>query len=362
MTAVDTKSKLFEELKVGAYTLPNRVVMAPMTRNRATMPGNVPNDLIAKYYEQRASAALIITEATQISADAVGYPATPGVYSEEQIAAWKKTTDAVHANGGRIFLQLWHVGRISHTSLREGGSQPVAPSAIKPAGEAFTFEGPQPFETPRELNKEEIATIVKDFAQAAKNAIEAGFDGVEIHGANGYLLDQFTRDGSNKREDEYGGSLENRVRFPLEVTRAVVDAIGADKVGYRISPTGAYNDMQDSDPQKTFERLVSELDKFNLAYLHVVEFFGAHEDATFDFKRIKDIFKGPYIGNGGYTSEQASGSISAGKSDLISFGAPFLANPDLPRRFKEGQELNAPDQATFYGGDAKGYTDYPFLG
>jgi len=352
---------LFTPVQVGTLTLPNRVVMAPMTRNRAGT-GNVPGALAVEYYTQRASAGLIITEATQVSPQGVGYPGTPGIHSAAQVAGWRVVTDAVHAAGGRIFLQLWHVGRISHPSLQPDGALPVAPSAIKPKGDAFTASGPQPFVTPRALATEEIPGVVAQFETGARLAKEAGFDGVELHGANGYLIDQFLRDGSNRRTDRYGGSLANRARFLLEVTEAVAGVWGADRVGVRLSPRGDFNDMSDSDPRATFGHAALALAPFGLAYLHIVEPVGSLPAGTAPLApRLKEAFGGPLMINGGYTRALAETALAEGQADLVSFGAPFLANPDLPLRLANEAPLNPPDPATFYGGDARGYTDYPPL-
>lgn len=352
---------LFEPIQIGRYTLPNRVVMAPLTRNRAKQPGDIPWELNAEYYRQRADAGLIITEATHISPQGKGYAYTPGIYSDAQIAGWRQVTEAVHSAGGRMFLQLWHVGRISHPDLQPGGQLPVAPSAIKPEGQAFTEQGFKPFVTPRALTTNEIPGIIEQYRQAAVNAAAAGFDGVEIHAANGYLLDQFLRDGTNQRRDAYGGSIDNRLRLLLEVTEAIAAVMGADKTGIRLSPTNPFNSMSDSDPQQHFNYAAAQLNRFNLAYLHVVERMLPIEedDSTFDFTAFRHCFDGPYIANGGYTAASASDSIAARRCDLVSFGKPFIANPDLVTRFKTDEPLNDPDPDTFYGGDEKGYTDYP---
>ncbi|WP_137718665.1 alkene reductase [Methylobacillus flagellatus] len=352
---------LFTPTKLGSIALNNRMVMAPLTRNRAGA-GNVPQDLNVTYYQQRASAGLIITEATPISAMGHGYPATPGIHTAEQIAGWKKVVDAVHEAGGKIVLQLWHVGRISHPSLLPDQALPVAPSAIKPAGQAYTYTGLQDFVTPRALTTEELPDIVADYAQATRNALEAGFDGVEIHAANGYLLDQFLRDGSNQRSDNYGGSIANRVRLLLEVTEAVVAVAGADRVGVRISPLNPFNDMADSDPQALFNHVAEALSPFGLAYLHVVE-GGTHglETPPFDFTLLRSLFKGPYMANLMYDKAKGNAALAAGSADVIAYGVPFLANPDLVARFAKDAPLNTPDQASFYGGTEKGYTDYPTL-
>jgi N-ethylmaleimide reductase len=358
-----TESILFSPLTLGPNILKNRIVMAPMTRNRAA-EGSVVTPLHAEYYSQRASAGLLITCATQVSPAGVGYPATPGIHTSEQVEAWKMVTEAVHAGGGKIFLQLWHVGRISHPSLQPDGQLPVAPSAIRPAGQAFTYEGMLDFVTPRALEIGEIPGVVDEYRKGAENALAAGFDGVEIHGANGYLIDQFLRDGSNHRTDEYGGSLENRARFLLEVVEAVTGVWGSDRVGVRISPLNAFNDMHDSAPQALFNHVSDALSGRGLAYLHVVEGImdaNAPEDQQFDFSQVKQAFRGPYIANGGYDRERADAVLTLGRADLVAFGVLSLANPDLPERLLKAGPFNAPDQDTFYGGGAKGYTDYPFL-
>jgi len=361
-----TDTDLFTPLRLGPYVLPNRIVMAPLTRNRAG-PGNVPQAMNARYYAQRASAGLIITEATQISPQGVGYPNTPGIHNAAQVEGWRQVTQAVHERDGRIVLQLWHVGRISHPSFQPHGVLPVAPSAIRPAGEAYTYVGLKPFVTPRALGLDEISGVVDQYRTAAQYALAAGFDGAEIHAANGYLIDQFLRDGTNHRTDRYGGSLVNRVRFLLEVTEAVAKVWGTDRVGLRISPVGAFNDMSDSDPETTFNYVAGQLNRFGLAYLHVVEGDEGRESqtlelaGTFDFKRLRRSFSGLYMSNFGYTLASATAALRAGGADLVSFGKLFLANPDLPERFARGAPLNEPDHTTFYGGDAQGYTDYPAL-
>lgn len=354
---------LFMPYQLGPYKLQNRFVMAPMTRNRAGA-GNVPQAMSVKYYRQRATAGLIVSEGSQISPGAVGYPATPGIHSAEQIAGWKDVTEAVHSRGSRMFLQLWHCGRVSHPSMLPGGAVPVAPSAIQPEGNAFTMQGFVPFVMPRALETSELPGIVSEYRQAANNALEAGFDGVEIHAANGYLLDQFIRDGSNRRTDCYGGSVENRCRLLLEVAEAVAGVFGADKVGVRISPLNPFNDMHDSDPQVTFEAVARALSPLGLAYLHVMESAigeNKHPQQAFDFKKLRAAYNGTYIANGGYDKARATAVLAEGQADLVAFGVPFLANPDLPERFAKNAPLNTPDQATFYGGDEKGYTDYPFM-
>jgi N-ethylmaleimide reductase len=348
---------LFQPFELGPITLGNRLVMAPLTRNRAGA-GDVPHALNAEYYAQRAGAGLIVTEASQISPQGKGYPGTPGIYSAEQVAGWRLVTDAVHKKGGRIFLQLWHVGRISHPSLQPDGELPVAPSALKPDGNAMTTQGWVPFVEPRALRLEEIPGIVAAYRQAAINAKEAGFDGVEVHGANGYLLDQFLRDGTNKREDAYGGPVENRARLLLEVVGVVSTVFGAARVGVRLSPINPFNDIRDSDPQATFDYVAAQLGGRGLAYLHV---FQAGTD-PFDWQRLRKAFGGTFMVNGGYDRAKAEAALETGAADLVAIGVPFLANPDLIDRLKRNAPLNTPDQATFYGGGVVGYTDYPTLG
>lgn len=353
---------LFSPINLGTIALKNRIVMAPLTRNRAG-EGGVPQDLNVTYYEQRATAGLIITEATPISAMGHGYPFLPGIYTDAQIAGWKKVTGAVHAKGGKIILQLWHVGRISHPSLLPDNALPVAPSAIKPAGKAFTYKGLVDYVEPRALNADELPGIVQDYVYATLSSLQAGFDGVEIHAANGYLLDQFLRDGSNKRNDNYGGSVENRARLLMEVTQAVVDVIGADKVGVRLSPSNPFNDMQDSNAQALFDYVSQQLNQFNLAYLHVVEggIPGGGDAKAFDFVQMRQLFKGAYIANLGYDKARGEAAIASGFADCIAYGVPFIANPDLVKRYQTNAPLNEANSKTFYGGSEKGYTDYPFL-
>ena len=353
---------LFSPAKLGAISLKNRLVMAPLTRNRAG-EGGVPNALNVTYYEQRASAGLIVTEATPISDMAHGYPALPGIYSDAQVAGWKKIVDAVHAKGGKIVSQIWHVGRISHPSLLPNGALPVAPSAIKPAGQAFTYQGLVDYVEPRALDAAELPAIIQDYGHATQCALNAGFDGVEIHAANGYLLDQFLRDGTNKREDNYGGSIENRARLLMEVTKAVVAVAGSDKVGVRISPVNPFNDIEDSSPQALFNYVADNLNQFNLAYLHVVEdgIGDAGEHVSFDFVALRKHFNNAYMANLGYDKARGNEAIASGQADVIAYGVPFIANPDLVERFRIDAPLNEADEATFYGGSEKGYTDYPFL-
>jgi N-ethylmaleimide reductase len=359
--ASDSTLRLLTPVRIGEFELPNRVLMAPMTRNRAAA-GNVPTELNATYYAQRAAAGLIITEATQVSPQGVGYPGTPGIHTDAQVAGWQLVTRAVHQRGGRIFLQLWHVGRISHPDLQPGGALPVAPSAIAPAGEAMTYAGNKPFVTPRALQADEIAGVVGDFAAGARRAREAGFDGVEIHGANGYLVDQFLRSGSNTRIDAYGGPPVNRARFLLEVTAAVVEAWGGGgRVGVRLSPVSSYNDMRDDDPLATFSYAAAALNDFGLAYLHVLEQRPDSAGALHVTPALRRSFRGPLVLNWGYDRDSAEAALRAGEGDAVAFAIKFLANPDLPRRLAAGSPLNLPDRATMYGGGAAGYIDYPAL-
>jgi N-ethylmaleimide reductase len=355
-------SKLFEPYQLGPITLSNRTVMAPLTRNRA-VAGLVPNPLAVDYYGQRASAGLLITEASQVSQQGQGYQDTPGIYSKEQIAGWRKVTDRVHEHGGRIFIQLWHVGRISHTSLQPNSGAPVAPSAVRAKGKTFVGGTFADVSEPRALELSEIPGIIETFKRGAANALQAGFDGVEIHGANGYLLDQFAKDGANKRTDAYGGSIDNRARLMLEVARAVVAEAGADRTGIRISPVTPANDVSDSNPQLLFDHIVDGLNAEKLVYIHVIEGAtgGPRDIAPFDYGSLRKRFSGTYIANNGYDLELANKVLAANEADLIAFGKPFISNPDLVERLKSGAPLNTPDKATFYGGGAKGYTDYPAL-
>ncbi len=358
-----TLTDLLSPHRLGEFALKNRLVMAPMTRSRA-LEGNVPNPLAATYYAQRAAAGLIITEATQVSPQGVGYIRTPGIHSAEQVAGWRLVTEAVHRAGGKIFAQLWHVGRVSHPDFHDG-ALPVAPSAIAAEGEVFTHRGRAKMVTPRALEAHELPGIVAQFRKGAENAKAAGFDGVELHGANGYLLDQFLRDGANRRTDSYGGSIRNRARLPLEITEAVVAVWGADHVGYRVSPNSAFNSMSDSDPIATFSYLADELSRLRLIYLHATESVAGPmappAGTILAAPVLRERFKGALILNGGYDAHSADAAIARGAADLIAFGVPFLANPDLPVRYARRAPLNAPDQATFYAGEAKGYTDYPAL-
>lgn len=361
----NTEQALFEPFKLGDITLANRIVMAPLTRSRAES-GNVPGALTVEYYTQRASVGLIIAEATQVSDTAQGYPSTPGLHTAEQVAGWRKVTDAVHAQGGKIFVQLWHVGRMSHTAYQPGEKAPVAPSAI--AAKAKTFvpgQGMVDTSVPRALDTAEIPGIVQDFRTAARHAIEAGFDGVEIHGAHGYLLDAFLRDGSNQRTDQYGGPIENRARLLLEVMAAVTAEIGANKVGVRLSPVSPVNDSSESKPQPLFEYVVRELEKLHPVYIHVVEGHtgGPRDNAPFDYEALHKLYSGVWMVNNGYTKQMAQEAIASGKGDLVSFGRLIICNPDLVRRLKEDAPLNElfADTGLYGGTGPHGYTDYPSL-
>jgi len=354
-----TDSILFSSIKLGDITLSNRMVMAPMTRNRAA-EGNVPQDINVEYYRQRATAGLIITEASQISPEGVGYPATPGIHSEAQVAGWKKVTDAVHKEGGHIFIQLWYCGRISHPDLLPGGQTPVAPSAIRPEGETVTYEGMKPFVEPHALEVSEILAIVEQYRHAASMARQAGFDGVEIHAANGYLIDQFLRDGSNRRNDEYGGSVQNRMRFLNQVIDAIYESWDRQNVGIRLSPENSFNSMSDSDPQQHFNYFISQLNAHAPVYIHLLEGDMMTRQRNLNYHSLRDAYDGLYIANNGYDKARADKAIAEGHADLVSFGVPFLANPDLVYRYQHDLPLNKPDMETFYGGDEKGYTDYPF--
>ena len=367
------RTLLFSPLHVGAHQLRHRIVMAPLTRMRASQPGNIPNEMNARYYAQRASAGgLLVSEATQISPRGQGYPATPGIHSPEQVAGWRLVTEAVHDQGGLIFLQLWHVGRISHPSHQPDGGLPIAPSPVRPAGNAFTasWERAQ-FEVPREIRLDEIPSLVDEYGTAARNALAAGFDGVELHGANGYLLDQFLRNGTNKRTDRYGGSFENRARILREVLEAVGGVFGLDRVGIRLSPLGTFNDMSDSDPVGMFSYVLRILAKKPIAYVHLIEARGDErspdESVVLDSSAaptaalFRPFYPGTLIGAGGYTRELAEEAIAAGTVDAVAFGKLFISNPDLPIRLRLKTTLNNYDHDTFYGGDGKGYTDYPRL-
>lgn len=359
---------LFEKISFGSIPLANRIVMAPLTRMRSSQPGNVPNSLMATYYAQRATAGLIVSEATQVSQQGQGYPGTPGIHSPEQREGWKLVTGAVHKAGGKMVAQLWHVGRISHRSHQPGGGLPVAPSAIKPSGGTFSADWQQvAFETPRALETSEIAGIVEDYRRAAQNAKDAGFDGVEVHGANGYLLDQFLQDGSNQRTDSYGGSIQNRSRLLLEVVDAVASVWGMDKIGVRLSPYGTFNDMKDSDPVALFTYVLEQLSSRSIAYVHLIEprSSGAGggdtviENVPDTAVLFRKVFQGMLLSAGGYNPDNAKEVVEAGLADAIAFGRFYISNPDLPRKIQEGIPLAAYDRGTFYGGGEKGYTDYP---
>lgn len=356
-------SSLFTSVRLGALAAPHRIFMAPMTRDRA--PGEIPTEVMVQYYAQRASAGLIITEATQVSPRGIGYPDTPGIYTQQQEDGWRHIVDAVHAADGRIVLQLWHVGRVSHPSYQPNGELPVAPSAIAIEGsQIYTPGGMKDFPTPRALDRDEIPGIVDEFANGAAHAKAAGFDGVEIHGANGYIIDQFLRDGSNHRTDAYGGAIENRLRFMREVVGAVVDVFGGDRVGIRVSPTNPYNGMSDSEPRHTFVAVAAALSRFGLAYMHINGGTPGTDDAvkaSAFAPQMRQEFRGPIILNGGYDARSGAEAIDAGVADAIAYGVPFLANPDLPARLREGAAFNPPRVDTFYTPGPEGYTDYPSL-
>ncbi|ANB76495.1 alkene reductase [Paraburkholderia phytofirmans OLGA172] len=367
-------NKMFSPIKVGVLNLPHRIAMAPLTRSRASKTGNVPTAMNVEYYRQRASAALIITEAAQISPQGQGYAWTPGIHSAEQIEGWKEVTRAVHAEGGRIFMQLWHVGRVSHPSFQPDGALPVGPSALPVPGKTFIVDEDgagvwADVPTPRALSVAEIDQIVADYAVASRNAIDAGMDGIEIHAGNGYLLDQFINSNSNKRTDEYGDSSENRARFLLRVVDAVIREVGANRVAVRLTPMGRFMGMGDDTPEETFGLVASELNRRELAYLHVVEpeILGTVLDDSYDARwktiipLMRKNFTGILVLAGGYDVESAKKALADSRGDIIAFGRPFIANPDLPERLKIGAELNEADRATFFGGDAAGYIDYPAL-
>lgn len=357
---------LFTPLKIGRYTLSHRVVMAPLTRMRAAVPGNVPADLTVEYYSQRAAAGgLIISEASQVTPAGQGYPATPGIHSTEQVAGWRRITDAVHSKGGIIFQQLWHVGRISHTSFQPNGALPVAPSAIAPAGKSFTplFQL-VPFETPRALEIQEIPGIIKAYRDGARNALDAGFDGVELHAANGYLIEQFLHSTTNRREDAYGGSVENRARLLFEVITALIEVWGADRVGVRFSPFSVVNDAGEADPIGLYSYVLTRLAPLGIAYVHLIESRdndGGEVGAQLKINDLSQYWPGTLILAGGFTGSSADAAIRFGQGDAVSFGRHFIANPDLPRRLQTGAALNPYNRDTFYGGGATGYVDYPSL-
>ncbi len=349
---------LFSPFSMGDLTLSNRMVMAPMTRNRAN-DGGAPTALMMEHYRQRATAGLIISESSPVSPQAVGYPHTPGMYTPDQTRGWLRLVNTVHSAGSLIFAQLQHCGRISHPSHQPGGTAPVAPSAIKPKGHAVTANGFQDYVLPRALTLSETEDAVEEFRLAAVNAREAGFDGIEVHGANGYLIDQFLRDGTNQRLDAYGGTLEKRARFLHEVIDAVTGVFPASRVGLRLTPENSFNDMSDSDPQGHFEQIVASLSDRGLAYLHVLEGDMTGAAPMVNYRKLRDLFRGVYIANNGYDKARAESALATGAADLIAFGTPFLANPDLVTRYRLGLPLNRIDQSTFYGGDETGYTDYP---
>lgn len=362
LTKETDEQPLLTPVPVGPYRLPNRVVMAPMTRCRADNPERAPTDLHARYYAQRAAAGLIVTEATQVSPQGIGYPNTPGIHSRAQIAGWRRVTEAVHARDGHIFLQLWHVGRVSHPDFH-GGALPVAPSAVRPTGQAFTAAGPKDFVTPRALEAGEIKAIVGDFVQGARNAMAAGFDGVEIHGANGYLIEQFLRDSANHRSDEYGGGVANRARFLFEIVDGVSAAIGSGRVGVRLSPGGMAYCPPDSDTQSLYDFVIGVLDNERLAYLHLREADPVAAKAAnmvADVSaRYRTVYHGILIANTGYDRDRGNAAIAAGTVDLVAYGVPWIANPDLVERFRTGASLAVADRDTFYQGGARGYVDYP---
>ncbi|MEP9349939.1 alkene reductase [Xanthobacter sp. KR7-225] len=359
----DTHPSLFDSFRLGDVTLANRVVMAPLTRNRAAA-GAVPGPFALEYYAQRASAGLIITEGSPISQEGQGYQDTPGIYTDAQVEGWKKITDAVHAKGGHIYIQIWHVGRVSHVSLQPGGAPPLAPSAIRAATKTFVNNSFAETSEPRALATEEIPLIVDQYRRAAANAMRAGFDGVELHGANGYLIDQFLKDGTNTRTDQYGGSIENRTRFLLEVVDAVSAEIGANRTGLRLSPVSPANGISESNPQALFNHVMEALETRHPVYVHVVE--GATGgprdiDPGFSFEELRKRYSGAWMVNNGYDRAMAESVVAEGKADLVAFGKWFIANPDLVERLKRGAPLNEPVRETFYGGGAEGYVDYPAL-
>jgi N-ethylmaleimide reductase len=362
--------KLFQALRLGRHELQNRMIMAPLTRSRARQPGNVPGPLSACYYAQRASAGLIVSEATQISMQGQGYAWTPGIHSKEQVEGWTRVTGAVHDAGGLMFLQLWHVGRISHPALQPDHMLPVAPSAIRPVGEAFIEDAEGhpslvPFETPRALALEEIPFVVRQYARASRNAMQAGVDGVEVHAANGYLIDQFLNTKSNQRRDAYGGMVENRARFLFDAIEAATEVWGPDRVGVRISPLGVFNDVGDDEPDVLWRYVVETLNPYGLAYLHVINPATSPEAdprAILIMDMVRETYRGTLVAAGGFDHETAEAWLQKGRADAIAFGRKFIANPDLPERFRKNAPLNPDDPATYYGGGAKGYTDYPSLG
>ena len=356
---------LFDPVQLGDLHLPNRVVMAPLTRDRATPGTDAPHSLNAEYYRQRATAGLIISEATQISPEGKGYAWTPGIYSDAQVAGWRQVVDAVHGAGGRIVLQLWHVGRVSHTSLQPGGAAPVSASAIRAAATKTFIENPPSFvdvSEPRALETAEIPRLTEDYRRAAQNAKAAGFDGIELHAANGYLLQQFLSDATNKRTDDYGGAIANRARLILEVLDVLTGVWPAGRVGIRLSPWTAFGEAVDSNPENTFGYVIRELNRFGLAYLHMVEGqTGGGRASDAEIAALRGAFEGAYVANNAYDGALAAERVGAELADVIAFGRPYIANPDLVERLRVGAPLNEGDQKTYYGGGAEGYTDYPFL-
>ncbi|EPX80488.1 alkene reductase [Salipiger mucosus] len=356
---------LFTPFTAGAIEMANRVVMAPLTRNRADDETDAVGEMHVDYYAQRAGAGLIVSEATQVSPRGKGYIQTPGIYNDRHVAAWRKVTDAVHAAGGKIVVQLWHVGRISHVSLQPEGHRPVAPSAVAAGLQTFTRDGFEEVSEPEALTLEGIVQTVEDFRRAARLAMEAGFDGVEVHGANGYLIDQFLKTGANRREDGYGGAIENRARLLFEVLDAVTSEIGGDRTGLRLSPFSPANGISTETPQADFEYVVPRLNRYGLAYLHMVEGAtgGSRElEEGQSIAALRGLFEGPYMGNNGYDRDMALEAVASGQAEMVAFGRPFIANPDLVERLRRDAPLNEGDKATFYGGGAEGYTDYPTLG
>lgn len=357
-----SKSVLLSPFTLGALQLRNRVLMAPLTRNRADA-ASAPHALNVEYYRQRAGAGLIISEGSQVSQQGAGYPGTPGIHSQRQIEGWSRVVETVHEAGGRIFLQLWHVGRISLPWLQPDHQLPVAPSAIKAEGMIFTPDGMKEFIVPRALETDEVASVVDQYRTAAANAKKAGFDGVEIHAANGYLIDQFMRDGSNKRTDRYGGSIENRTRFLLEIADAVLEVWDGGRIGVRVSPINGFNTMTDSAPNNLFSYAAEQLGRRGIAYLHVMELDGTGKESrdALDREKLRKAFGGAYIANAGYDQKLAEDAVASGRADAVAFGKLFIANPDLPRRFERGGPYNEPKPALFYGGGSEGYTDYPAM-
>ena len=351
---------LFDTIEFGSIKAANRMIMAPLTRSRAG-DSRIPNDLMAEYYAQRASAGLIVSEATAISEQGYGWTGAPGIYEDSHIEGWKKTTKAVHAKGGKIVLQLWHMGSLSHPNFHESG-ETVSASAVKPAGMTRGLGEEKPYEEPRALRIEEIKAIIQDYVAAAARALAAGFDGVEIHGANGYLIDQFLKNGTNKRDDDYGGSIPNRCRFALEVVKAVTEAIGSDKVGIRLSPNVPNGGISDTDPLSLFEYLGNKLNEFDLAFVHIHEGLrDGGKPAPWVSTKFREVYKGKLILNGNYDQAAAEQALENGDADAIAFGKAFIANPDLVERFQKNAALNLPDPNTFYKGGVEGYTDYPFI-